>query len=154
MDWLSPVEAKSFGTAKRCGFSKQIKDAMLCERQFPPWLWLLILFFRASFRMWFFPSCVTQTVMRNCGRRIHTSTSAWNLVSREGWYFNPRRNLVHQWWLTIYLISAVPLRCVRGLHLSNNSSPDTPLHCLQQKERGELEIICGLFPLVFPVMDK
>lgn len=96
-------------------------------------------FFRASFRMWFSRSCVTQTAMRNCGRRIHTSTSAWSLVSRVGRYLWSERNPVHQWWLTSYPISSVSFRRVRGLHLSDNSSPDTPLHCLQQEERGEFK---------------
>lgn len=78
--------------------------------------------------------------MRNCGRRTRMSTFAWSLVSRESLWLLFKSNPVHQWWLTIHPISAVLLRCIWGLYLSHDSSPDTPLHCLQQEERGQFDL--------------
>lgn len=42
----------------------------------PPDCWDVCVVFRASFRMWCSLSCATRTVMRSCGRRTRTSTSA------------------------------------------------------------------------------
>lgn len=108
---------------------------------FNSFLLILFYFFRESFRMWFSPSCVTQTVMMNCGRRTHTSTFAWSLVSKEDGCFNRRSICLPP--MTNLLDFAVSFRCVWGLHLSNNCSSDSPLHLLQQKERGKMK--CFVF---------
>lgn len=90
----------------RCYFNSVhlLGSIQLCGHQRTAWnpFNYLNLFFRASYRMWFSPSCVTQTVMIDCGRRIHTSTFAWSLVSKEEGCFN-RRGICF-WWLICLLL--------------------------------------------------
>lgn len=66
-------------------------------------------FSRASFRMWCSPSCVTQTVMMSCGRRIHMSTFAWSLVGKEDGCCNRRGvrlllllTKLFFWWILLF----------------------------------------------------
>ncbi len=95
--------------------------------------------FRESFRMWYSPSCATQTAMKSSGRKTLTSTSAWNLVRASPYLSEPPN--VSLWRRpepdrSAHSLSLLPLRCFWRLHLPQHCSSDTSLHRLQQKEGG------------------